>query len=297
MRGKLLFGVVTLTGLSTGVGYYQYKKRLSANAGMTPQIFHEQQAELLQPVLNPEEFSRLPKTLYQYTTCPYCCKLKAFLDYYKVEYSMTEVNPLTKKEVKENGYGKVPQLQIGVNGPIIVDSNEIVKILKPILDKDAPEITPEEETWKNWASSTLPRYMVINTNRTLGESMKGYTYVPDVKEFSATDKFILKLFGGPIMYGVSSIFTKKRLQKESSYDASNPRKGLYTEINGWVENGLGDSKFHGGNAPDCADLDVYGVIQSVRFFPVYEELKENSSPKYTEWLNNMDALMPAHYKL
>lgn len=53
---------------------------------------------------------------------------------------MTEVNPYTKKEVKKNGYGKVSQLQIGLNVPVIVASKEIVKILKLIVDKDGPDL-------------------------------------------------------------------------------------------------------------------------------------------------------------
>lgn len=47
--------------------------------------------------------------LYQYHTCPFCCKVRAFLDYYGIEYSIVEVNPLSKKEVKfSKSYRKVP---------------------------------------------------------------------------------------------------------------------------------------------------------------------------------------------
>ncbi len=47
-------------------------------------------------------------TLYQYATCPYCCKTRAFLDYYQVPYTVVEVNPLFRKETKFSEYKKVP---------------------------------------------------------------------------------------------------------------------------------------------------------------------------------------------
>ena len=47
-------------------------------------------------------------TLYQYKTCPFCCKTRAFLDYYGFEYKSVEVNPLTRKEIKFSKYKKVP---------------------------------------------------------------------------------------------------------------------------------------------------------------------------------------------
>lgn len=38
------------------------------------------------PYVRPAPSGHLPKeiTLYQYEVCPFCCKVKAFLDYHKV---------------------------------------------------------------------------------------------------------------------------------------------------------------------------------------------------------------------
>lgn len=47
-------------------------------------------------------------TLYQYATCPFCCKVRSFLDYYDVDYEIVEVNPVTRKEIKFSDYRKVP---------------------------------------------------------------------------------------------------------------------------------------------------------------------------------------------
>ena len=53
--------------------------------------------------------SSLPKlTLYQYRTCPFCCKTRAYLDYTKIPYDIVEVNPVFKKEMKFSEYRHVP---------------------------------------------------------------------------------------------------------------------------------------------------------------------------------------------
>ena len=47
-------------------------------------------------------------TLYQYASCPFCNKVRAFLDYYGVDYTIVEVDPLFKEEIKFSEYRKVP---------------------------------------------------------------------------------------------------------------------------------------------------------------------------------------------
>lgn len=48
-------------------------------------------------------------TLLQYQTCPFCCKVRAFLDYYGLPYDVVEVNPVMRQQLKfSKGYRKVP---------------------------------------------------------------------------------------------------------------------------------------------------------------------------------------------
>ena len=56
--------------------------------------------------------------LFQYHNCPFCCKVRAFLDYYGIDYEKVEVNPLLKGEIKFSDYRKVPI--------VIVDDNQQV---------------------------------------------------------------------------------------------------------------------------------------------------------------------------
>ena len=39
-------------------------------------------------------------TLYQYQTCPFCCKARVFLDYYGISYDVVEVNSVKRTEIK-----------------------------------------------------------------------------------------------------------------------------------------------------------------------------------------------------
>ena len=44
--------------------------------------------------------SGLKVTLFQYQTCPFCCKARAFLDYFGVNYDVIEVNSVLREMAK-----------------------------------------------------------------------------------------------------------------------------------------------------------------------------------------------------
>lgn len=54
----------------------------------------------------------LKLTLYQYKTCPFCSKVRAFLDYHGLPYEIVEVNPVMRQEIKWSVYRKVPILMV-----------------------------------------------------------------------------------------------------------------------------------------------------------------------------------------
>lgn len=60
--------------------------------------------------LSAEDAAKLNLTLYQYQVCPFCCKVRAYLDYFGVPYTIVEVNPMSRKEIKFSEYRKVPIL-------------------------------------------------------------------------------------------------------------------------------------------------------------------------------------------
>lgn len=70
-------------------------------------------------------------TLYQYKTCPFCSKVRAFLDYNGLPYEIVEVNPVMRKEIKWSTYRKVPILMVNEN---VVSDNAIMGILLPFWE-------------------------------------------------------------------------------------------------------------------------------------------------------------------
>ena len=44
----------------------------------------------------------LKLTLYQYATCPFCCKARAFLDFMGLSYDIIEVNSVMRTQVEKN---------------------------------------------------------------------------------------------------------------------------------------------------------------------------------------------------
>lgn len=64
------------------------------------------------PLLQQESGSGLTLILYQYKTCPFCSKVRAFLDFYGLPYEIVEVNPVMRQEIKWSAYRKVPILMV-----------------------------------------------------------------------------------------------------------------------------------------------------------------------------------------
>lgn len=61
-------------------------------------------------IRNSADTTGLKLTLFQYQTCPFCCKARAFLDYFGLNYDVIEVNSVLRKQVKWSSYKKVPIL-------------------------------------------------------------------------------------------------------------------------------------------------------------------------------------------
>jgi len=75
--------------------------------------------------------SGLKVTLYQYQTCPFCCKARAFLDYFGINYDVVEVNSVLRTQMKWSKYKKVPVVVIEYKDKTIQvnDSSVIVSAL------------------------------------------------------------------------------------------------------------------------------------------------------------------------
>ncbi|XP_044764612.1 prostaglandin E synthase 2 [Coccinella septempunctata] len=87
----------------------------------------------------PNDSSNLKLTLFQYQTCPFCCKVRAFLDYHGISYDVVEVDPVLRQSIKWSPYKKVPILVVktptGQYQPLN-DSSMIISALSTYI-KDA----------------------------------------------------------------------------------------------------------------------------------------------------------------
>ncbi|XP_015116060.1 prostaglandin E synthase 2 [Diachasma alloeum] len=92
--------------------------------------------------LSPVDSTGLKLTLFQYQTCPFCCKVRTFLDYYGISYDVVEVDPVLRKEIKWSKYRKVPILLAKVDGGYqpLNDSSMIVSLLASYLNDKSHKI-------------------------------------------------------------------------------------------------------------------------------------------------------------
>ncbi|KAJ3697214.1 hypothetical protein LUZ61_000919 [Rhynchospora tenuis] len=136
----------------------------------------------------------LPKevVLYQYQACPFCNKVRAFLDYHDIPYKVVEVNPLSKKEIKWSDYKKVPILV--VDGEQLVDSSEIIKILNHKINTDETATSEEEAKWCRWVDDHLVHMLSPNIYRTTSEALESFDYFSKIGNFSFTEKFAVNIW-------------------------------------------------------------------------------------------------------
>lgn len=155
-------------------------------------------------------------TLYQYSICPFCNINKALLSYTNTPYQITEVNPLTKAELKfsKDGYKKVPIATIAseqINGS--EEINEALLKLPAVLNSlpnkeempmDIFQGSDNAKQWTNFARDELAPILYPNICRSLAESYQSFGYVNDVKEFTGMQKALIKSIGSLAMYFAAS---------------------------------------------------------------------------------------------
>lgn len=72
-------------------------------------------------------------TLYQYVTCPFCCKVRAFLNYNRIPYDIVEVNSILHTETKWSFYDRVPIVVIENESLQLNDSSLIISTIESYL--------------------------------------------------------------------------------------------------------------------------------------------------------------------
>lgn len=216
--------------------------------------------------------------LYQYEACPFCNKVKAFLDYYNIPYKVIEVNPLSKKEIKWSDYKKVPILM--VDGEQLVDSSAIIDKLRDKLhpEKVASSGEDEEKKWRQWVDNHLVHVLSPNIYRNTSEALESFDYITSNGNFSFTEKITVKYAGAAAMY-----FVSKNLKKK--YNIMDERAALYEAAETWV-NALDGRDFLGGSKPNLGDLAVFGVLRPIRYLRSGRDMVEHT--RIGDWYTRME---------
>ncbi|XP_063902333.1 prostaglandin E synthase 2-like isoform X2 [Zophobas morio] len=214
--------------------------------------------------------------LYQYEACPFCSKVRSFLDYHKLPYSVVEVDPMRKQELAFLAdYKKVPVLKY--NNQVIKDSKEIVDFLCKQVDCQQ---TNEDMVWRKWIDENIMKLLSPNIYRTPREAFQAFEYINSISNFSSAQKIINKVFGAAVMYLVA-----KRNKKK--HELGDERQSLYDAVDHWLAKAVGNKKFAGGDVPSVADIDMYGVMKALSMMKcTWTDVDKNTSVK--DWFRRME---------
>jgi len=115
-------------------------------------------------------------TLFQYQTCPFCCKVRALLDFLGVSYDVVEVNSITRTQMKwSKSYKKVPILVVQTpQGEVLQlnDSSMIVSALYSYLlnGRGGTTVTAPEDDKQNSLLRIAKFYPTVNYNDDYGKA-------------------------------------------------------------------------------------------------------------------------------
>lgn len=102
--------------------------------------------KITRQIKNPQDSTGLELVLFQFQTCPFCCKVRSYLDYKGLSYSVVEVDAVLRQSIKWSPYKKVPLLLAKTKDGRYVqltDSSMIVSAIETYLknpEKDIDEI-------------------------------------------------------------------------------------------------------------------------------------------------------------
>ncbi|XP_050537640.1 prostaglandin E synthase 2 [Daktulosphaira vitifoliae] len=128
-------------GVAIGIGYYyftDFEKKLPGSIVNTPTTVSKIQKLPEIKITREVHYHNEEKAdfiLFQYPTCPFCCKVRAFLDYFKISYNIVEVDPMLKQQISWSSYKKVPILLVKLGDGYIplTDSTMIISAMTTYL--------------------------------------------------------------------------------------------------------------------------------------------------------------------
>ncbi|XP_078107599.1 prostaglandin E synthase 2 isoform X2 [Sander vitreus] len=266
----------------------------------------------------------LKLTLYQYKTCPFCSKVRAFLDYHGLPYEIVEVNPVMRKEIKWSVYRKVPILM--VDGDVqLNDSSVIISSIQTyLINKERslseilhcyPEMKSVNERGKEVTEYSNKYWVMLGETEITDiypekgmqkEEMKWRQWADDwlvhlispnvyrtTGEALASFDYIVRegkfgTFEGFFAkyVGAAAMFLIAKRLKSRHNLQDDVRQDLYNAVNDWVAAIGKKRKFMGGDQPNLADLAVFGVLRVMEGLQAFDDMMDNTKVKY--WYRRME---------
>nr|XP_006821295.1 PREDICTED: prostaglandin E synthase 2-like [Saccoglossus kowalevskii] len=282
-------------------------------------------------IQGPANMNDLKLTIFQYHTCPFCRKVRAFFDFYGFSYDVVEVNPVLRKEIKFSPYRKVP-IVTAKNGDInaenvqLNDSSLIVSALHSYMIGENkqlteiltyfPEMTSENAKGKKVKEYTNKYEIMLGQPqqnmasrkeekewRSWVDSVFVHTLSPNVyrtpseavKAFdyiSETGKFSTVEKYIAKYVGAAAMYFISKLLKRKWNLKDDVRQSLYEEADKWMQAVGPDRDFMGGDLPNLADLAMYGVLSAIEGFDAFNDLLDNTSIK--PWYKKTKQAVASH---
>jgi microsomal prostaglandin-E synthase 2 len=218
-------------------------------------------------------------TLYQFNSCPFCWKVKAFLNYTKTPYDVVEVTPFGMKELDFTEHKKVPVLRDGEQ--VIVESAAIVRYLN---EKYASlPATPRDAEWASWVDNTLVHYLPPLIHPSMGASFRNLGLLMSISKDGALKRFFVRLAGSLVMPRVAN-------KMKAKHGIQQPEAEFQTALEHWTQNGLAGQAFFAGDKPGVVDTSVFGVLHSASGMGIIEQAAVNN-PAFGLWYDACKALM------
>lgn len=87
---------------------------------------------LVRKIINSEDKTGLDIILFQFQTCPFCCKVRSFLDYSGLSYSVVEVDAVLRQSIKWSPSKKVPTMLVRTHDGKYVQLNDSSMIISAL---------------------------------------------------------------------------------------------------------------------------------------------------------------------
>jgi len=225
--------------------------------------------------------------VYQYHACPFCGKVKSFLDYYNIPYTLIEVHPLNKKQLPNRQIflhdRQVPVLlaQPALTGGTFADAkvmhNSWAIIEAVMLHMVRTKQIPEEDyyratskvvaAWMKWIDERLIPHLFAGVHADGEDVQKFFMYLQEFPKFYKVGLSAKMMPQACVQLFQSQVFSLKQqygIIEGREYDM------LFDTIQEWTE--VTGGSFHGGSSPDMADLTAFGVFRTFESLDIFDRI-------------------------